>query len=202
LRRKWLAVLLYSCLAGFSAIATESRSNYDGRWWLSVPKEQRRQFSEGYMNCYAELPKRDIQFDESSYTYEARLTDYLKGHSESLSEPVEGLLWKMARPPYAQPVKNVPAAEKWNEKWGYADGDYWRQSRDEGRLGFIQGFLECYSNHSTAAQGTFSKSREWYVGAVSRWYGVKSNDPGEINPRRKTIKIPAVLFRFRDQHSH
>jgi len=173
-------------------------NRYDGKWWLSVEEHERVYVIEGYTNCYQFLPKPEIKFVESSRAYESRLRTYLEAHAESLKEPVETLLWKMASPVYAQPLDNS-GGEKWKGKWGYANGDLWSQMSDLDRLGFIKGFLDCYSRSTKSEQGTFSKPRRSYMKAISKWYGVKADDPGEIIPDRKETKIPDVLFRFHDK---
>ena len=87
------------------------------------------------------------------------------------------------------------------QKWGpYDSGDEWRASSQLERLGMIQGFLECYERHTHSERGTFSQPREWYVRKISDWYGVKPDDPSEVDPKTVKDKIPEVLFRLHDQN--
>ena len=176
---------------------------YDGKWWLSVSENQRQGFLQGYAACYIYDTDGKLEFEESRYTYEPRITGYLQSNSDEQSKSIEEMFWKMAQPPYAQPVHKSPGpAEEVKGKYGYVDGDYWRQAEVPHRLGFIQGFLYCYSKHAKVRRGTFSKPVSWYVEAISKWFGVKSDDPAEINLARFNVKIPDVLFRFRDPGAH
>jgi hypothetical protein len=198
MKRLTALLLLNTCVA--ASFYTEASLNYDGRWWLSVSKEERHGFIEGYAGCYLNDTDGKVRFTESSYAYEPRLTEYLKKNPSAETIPIEESLWKMAMPPYAQTVKRMSGpAEEHKGKYGYLDGDYWRQSQNSERTGLIEGFLYCYSKHAKAPVGTFSRPASYYVNAISNWYGVKSDDPGEIDPARMGTKIPHSLFKFRDK---
>lgn len=163
---------------------------------------QHRGFVQGFVVCYVNLVDRKT-FRESFQAYNLRLNAYLKAHPEASSESLNILLPRLAAPPYAHPVhKSLPgneSPEEVNQKWGaHEDGDDWRGG-SSWNLGFIQGFLNCYSNDTKQAYGNFSKSDEWYVSAISEWYGTKEGDPEIINLKRENEKIPEVLFRFRDK---
>jgi hypothetical protein len=179
-----------------TAKAIADNATYDGRWWLSVVKSERLQFLEGYMACYLNDTDGKIKFAESGYSYEPRVTNYFQNNPNERRRSVEEIFLKMAQPPYAQPVKKLPG-ESWKGRYGYLDGDYWRQHQEPDRLGLIQGFLYCYSNHAKVNEGTFLKPASWYVEVISKWYGAKSEDPAEINLARIKVKIPDVLFGFR-----
>jgi YD repeat-containing protein len=182
-----------------SAVDTQPVPIEDGRSWISATKEQRLGFFEGYAACYLNDAGGKIRFNESGYAYEPRLTDYLKKNPAEATKSIEELLWKMASPPYAQKIKRL-RGEVHKGKYGYLDGDHWRQAPSE-RLGLIEGFLYCYSRHAQSPIGTFSKPASYYVSAVSDWYGVEEDDPGEIAPSRMNAKIPDVLFKLRDKKS-
>lgn len=199
MRNKFLVSISAVLICGVISQGAQSALNYDGKWWLSVSKEQRQGFVQGYAICYTDDTEGSVKFTESRYAYEPRLTDYLKQNITDKDKPIEDLLLKMALPPYSR--KGTPApgqGEIAKGKYGYLDGDYWRQNVDSHRLGFIQGFLYCYSRHAQAKKGSFSKPASSYVEAISNWYGVKADDPSEINLQRMNAKIPDVLFRFRD----
>jgi hypothetical protein len=198
--RQYLA-LVFACLVLLTASAPSKPATYDGQWWLSINQRQRGGFQQGFVVCYSHFVNRKL-FYESGRAYNMRLTEYLQGHPESLSEPVEATLLKIASPPYAKSIHRLPPNETPTElaaKWGaHNDGDEWRGA-DPWWLGYIQGFLECYSRHGKSKYGTFSKSPEWYVDAISNWYGTRADDEGAINESRAQEKIPEVLFRFRDK---
>jgi hypothetical protein len=202
MKRLPLSLILAVFLFGGVVKSAETAVMYDGKWWLSVSKEQRLGFFEGYATCYLNDTNGKVRFTESGYAYEPRLTSYLEQNPKENAASIEELLWKMATPLYAQSITRLPGSgEKSKGKYGYLDGDYWRQSKDVKRIGLIQGFLYCYSRSVKAPAGTFSKPPLYYVKSISKWYGVKKDDPSEITPNRIATKIPNVLFRFRDGHS-
>jgi hypothetical protein len=198
-RRRLLGFLCVACIAFGFASAASGNASYDGRWWLSINDHQRKNFLEGYLACHSVLTTDDgMQFKESNRAYYMRLTTYFQAHPDSLRQSVEAVLWKVAGPRFARPTKELPNGEGAGEKWGVLDGEYWHLDSDQGRLGFVQGFLECYTKRTKQEQGTFSKPNAWYVGEISRWYGIKPENASAMDPNRESTKIPEVLFRFRD----
>jgi hypothetical protein len=198
--RATIVVILSFCIIAQGA---QNAPSYNGKWWLSVTKQQRLGFVEGYAVCYSYDTDGTVKFTESRYAYEPRLTEYLSKNRNEDDEPIEDLLLKIAVPPYARTVAPAPGQpEIAKGKYGYLDGDYWRQNVDTHRLGLVQGFLYCYSRHARVKRGTFSKPASAYLEAISKWYGVKADDPSEINLQRMNAKIPDVLFRFRDGEAY
>jgi hypothetical protein len=94
-------------------------------------------------------------------------------------------------------TSHAPTGETRREKHGVFDGDYWRQSSDEHRRGFVEGYLEC-REQVVSQPAKFSRACDKYVQQVSNWYGVDVEDPAAINERRVTAKIATVLFTLRD----
>jgi hypothetical protein len=175
---------------------------YDGKWWLSLNERQRLSFIDGHQSCYYYMVNPKGPFEENIGLYRDRINAYLEKHPDATNEMVDDLLWRVANPPYSQPPpKSAPGGEEWTEKWGYYNGDdYWQLGTDEDHLAFIQGFLECYDRHTNHPNGTFSKPREWYVKAISDWYGFGPDVP--IVKGHENDGIPDVLFRFRDEKTH
>ena len=176
-------------------------ANYDGHWWLSVDERNREGFVDGFVVCYYNLVDSKV-FKESSLAYSIRTTNYIKDNPESLTKSSGALLLEMAKPPYAKPVHRpaVPneAPNEIKAKWGANnDGFEWR-GPDSWNLGYVEGFLDCYSNYTKHHYGTLSKSPQWYVDAIANWYGTKPGDPDALNLSREKDKIPDVLFKFRD----
>ena len=66
-----------------------------------------------------------------------------------------------------------------------------------GRLGFIQGFLDCQRKSGKEAV-KFSRTEEWYVSKISDWFGLTEDDE-MINHKRENRKIADVLNLFRDR---
>jgi hypothetical protein len=190
---------VYGILLAPSAFG--SSATYDGQWWLSLDERQRQGFVDGFEVCYVNLVDRKT-FQGSTYTSRLKLAEYLQAHSDSLREPVEISLLKSSksRPlkPVHKPLTPNETPEELHAKWGaHNDGDEWR-GPDSWNLGYIQGFLECYSKHTKSEHGTFSKPPQWYADAIANWYGTKADDPEALDETKAGEKIPEVLFRFRD----
>src|SRR5262245_10616023 len=191
---KWmksLALLIALLVAGIASGSTGDQV-HDGKWWLSVDKDQRLGFVAGYIDCYVFVRKGPLPFLESWYAYEERVTEHLKKHVADRSKPVTQVLEAIAAKPVAK------TTNKWEEEHGIFDGDYWRQAEPSQRVGFVQGFLECQRKDGKAV-AKFSRSDDWYVAQISQWYGIKEDDPGEINPERESKKIADVLYAFKDK---
>jgi len=191
---KWmksLALLVALSVTGIASGSTGDQA-HDGKWWLSVDKDQRLGFVAGYIDCYVFVRKGPLPFLESWDQYEQRVTEHLKKHVADSSKPVTQVLEAISAKPVAKTL------DKWEEKHGVFDGDYWRQAAPSQRVGFVQGFLECQRKDGKAV-ARFSRSDDWYVAQISQWYGIKENDPGEINPERESKKIADVLYTFKDK---
>ncbi len=194
--------LVFCLLATCTTLSAATTDIYDGQWWLSINKRQRMNFLYGYVTCAIELAKLDTRFDESVLTYAPRLTAYLQEHPEASKESVESLLWKIASPPYSHPVKHTGGGEDVG-KWSGMDGDEWRNGDEAEQNVLIRGFLECYTKRTKQEHGTFSRPIEYYVAAITKWYGtwINPDDPddhSQVDPRRVDTRVPEVLFLFRD----
>lgn len=158
----------------------------------------------GFVVCYSNLVDRK-PFQEPYRSYSTRLTGYLQTNPDSIPESVDVMLLKIANPPFAKTVHRPPtpneSAQASAAKWGVNnDGDEWRGTSSF-QLGYVQGFLECYSKHTKHTDGIFSRPPEWYVKAIAEWYGTGIN-PEKINATRQHDKIPDVLFRFPDENEN
>ncbi len=194
------AVLLLVCCLSLNVLASGQPTSYDGQWWLSIGEHQRVGYVRGFSNCYVELVDR-AAFDSGSLRlYSASLTKYLQDHPESRSESAESILIKVNTLLPKKKKSSAPPNETPEElaaKWGaHNDGDDWR-GPDTFQLGYVQGFLECYSKRTQQKYGRFSKTPKWYVDAIANWYGT-GPDPEQLNPDRENEKVPEVLFRFHD----
>jgi hypothetical protein len=191
--------LLFLCLLPLSTHTSDQPTSHDGKWWLSIGERQRLGFVDGFEICYVYLVDSNTHLNKP-FTLRLALTKYLQDHPESGPQQVESTLLKVnTQLPVKRPSTHPnETPEERAAKWGaHNDGFDWR-GPDTFNLGYIQGFLECYSKHTKQEYGTFSKLPEWYVKAIADWYGT-GPDPGQINLRREKEKIPEVLFRFRDK---
>lgn len=127
---------------------------------------------------------------------EKTISERYANGSESLSTPVGALAVKLgALQPLPAPDS---AAERYTEKYGFFDGEYWRQSSGDLRLGFVEGYIECWQSEKFGG-AHYSKAAREYVAEISRWYRVRDDDDAAIDEKRSDAKIPAVLRRFRDR---
>jgi hypothetical protein len=196
----WIIVAWISTSLGLQGVT--SVPSYDGKWWLSVDIWQREGFVDGYIACYTFDAKGEIKFEYTGQMYAPRVTDYLRAHPDEYERPAEQLLWNVTKPSYAPPSGRHLGGrgETSQGKYGLYDGEFWREMGDSKHLGFIQGFLYCYSKYGDASRGTFSKPAPEYVEAISKWYEIDGE--GGINPKKMPAKIPTILFKFRDTDAH
>jgi hypothetical protein len=192
-------VLLLVCCLSLNVLASDQPTRYDGQWWLSISERQRVGYVRGFSICYLELVDRTAFDGGSLRLYSTSLTTDLQNHPESRSESAESILLKvnklLPRQKSSSPPNETP--EELAAKWGANnDGDDWR-GPDMFQLGYVQGFLDCYSKHTRLEYGTFSRTPKWYVDAIANWYGT-GPDPEQLNPSREKTRIPEVLFRFHD----
>jgi hypothetical protein len=188
------ALILVSSLSVF---ATGNESAFDGHWWSSASKEQRTGFIAGYIDCAAyEGGKKQLN-NVSWNLLEPKVTSYYEAHGSEMQTPVAGLIEKLG---LQEPAPNSSDGEKWPEKHGIFDGEYWRQSLADHRGGFVSGFLACY-RVLPKRTANFSKPDSSYVTAISEWYGIRTDDPSEINDKRVNTRIADALFRFKDDVS-
>ncbi len=163
---------------------------------MSAPIEERNGYLAGYLGCAlydaGKTSLREVRWSILEKTISER---YANG-SESLSTPVGALAVKLGtlQPP---PVPDS-AAERYTEKYGFFDGEYWRQSSEDLRLGFVEGYIECWQSEKIGG-AQYSRPPKEYVVEISRWYRVRDDDDTAIDRQRSDAKIPAVLRRFRDR---
>jgi hypothetical protein len=199
-KRLFLLVALLLICRSTTTLGT-SNPVYDGKWWLSVDPKQRQGFADGYISCFGFDVRNKIKFEYTGQMYAPRVTGYLLSHPSEQGRTVEELLWTVT--PYAPPARRNAGSSSGaptQSKYGIYDGEFWREISGLSRIGFVQGFLSCYSKYGRAANGTFTKPVAEYVDAISRWYEV--DDEGGINLKKLSAKIPEVLFKFRDEVTH
>ncbi len=197
--RSLTVLLLLACWVPSNVLASDQPTSFDGHWWLSVGERQRVGYVRGFSTCYVNLLDRSAFQGGSLHAYSILVTNYLQDHPQSLSETAERILLKVntVMPKRKSLVRPNETPEEIATKWGaHNDGDEWRGS-DIFQLGYIQGFLECYSKQTQQEYGTFSRDPQWYVDAIAHWYGT-GPDPEQKNVSREEEEIPEVLFRFHD----
>ncbi len=188
--KRLLFLTLLLCSYAFAAAGS-----YDGKWWHAASKDERTGFLAGYIDCAVYEAGHNQLAGASWNVLEPKVTKYYDTHVSELQIPVESVLVKLGS--QERPQKNS-GGENYHEKHGIFDGEYWRQSAPAHRLGFIEGYLVCQKAESKPT-ATFSKGADWYAAQISQWYGVRADDPGEINPKRVDRKIANALYLLKDK---
>jgi hypothetical protein len=165
----------------------KKRKTYDGDWWLAAEKEERSGLLEGAGDCLT-WTAHTLEFTETSSQVEPRITSYYQSY------PAQRRLlfidvWKKTEPK-ATEVKAAPAAgEDWKNAHWYLNGTWWKQSREDERLGFIEGHLWCMRSRVNQPSESYSRPAEYYVEKISEY--VKKNGAYEK-------AIADILKRYRD----
>jgi hypothetical protein len=198
----WMKLLagacLVACLVLWCAVsAAQAPKAKDGHWWQSVSADQHTGFLAGYLDC-AVYDAGEKQFAGASWdAMEPRISSYYASHPTGLDQSIASVLPEFAPAP---PALKPGSGEKYPERHGIFDGEYWRQSTPDQRLGYLLGYLECKSVLRNP-KPDFSRDASWYEKQISGWYGVKADDPGAINAARAGRKIADVLYLFRTKRS-
>ena len=177
--------------------AAQTPKTKDGHWWQSVSADQHTGFLAGYLDC-AIYDAGQKQFAGASWdAMEPQMSSYYASHPTSLDQSVASVLPEFAG---ESPAPKPGGGEKYPERHGIFDGEYWRQSTPDQRLGYLIGYLECQSKRPNPRPG-FSRDASWYEKQISDWYEVRDDDPGAINAARAGRKIADVLYQFRTRPS-
>lgn len=182
--------MLIPILLTATALAGEQQQVYDGTWWHATKKEQHSGWLAGYIDCSVIHGKTELGFI-SWDTLATEVTKVYASNSAEIKRPVSAVAYNV--------VTKLPKPQKGTKTEVHSgfDGDYWRQVEPEHREGYVQGFLTCYRELKTS-KASFSKPAPWYASEISKWFGIKADDPGEINPKRENEFISNVLFLFKD----
>jgi hypothetical protein len=194
MKASFLSFFLTLVLGGLASQNVQKTTGYDGKWWLSVDSQQRTGFVVGYLVYYRFDTQGEVKFENSILLYVTRVNGYLRDHPDEQGKSIEDLLRAVNSP--QQRRKGPAAGPVPHEKYSIYDGEYWRESSLKARLGFVQGFLDCYSRYGGGKKGTFPKLAEQYDLAITKWYEI--TDDGDINAEKSSEKIPNVLFRLAD----
>lgn len=187
-------LILYSLLISLFSACAEAAS-YDGIWWNAASKGERTGFLAGYIDCATYDAEQKSMINVSWDLLEPRITSFYHGNASDLRKPVSKVLAQLRSEGRAQRLNN---GESYSEEHGIFDGEYWRQLLDDERRGFIEGYMACQKEYGKPA-ASFSRKTRWYVAQISGWYGIRADDPSEINEKRSLRKIADVLSLFKDK---
>lgn len=188
-----LAVALTPLVWAFAARDDEAR---DGAWWQRTPREERLGYLAGYLDCEVADAGQSVFAQVSWYTLEPKIKKRYASGLDAKAPKVWTVMKEIAAKEPRNPLDK--AGEHYPGKHGIFDGEYWRQSEPEHRLGFVEGYVDCLRNEVPEG-ARFSRPARIYVGRLSGWFGIQSGDPGEIRADRADSKIAHTLRLFRDE---
>ena len=187
-------VSLFAMLALLQRPHQGHHTAYDGRWWRSIAHEEQIGFVEGFGDCYKWDYRHDAPFQDRSFQAIADLvTAGLDHDSARLSTPVATLLLDTSPGPRPE-----PGGEVWSNPHGYFDGQFWREAGAAGRLGFVEGYVDCRVRFVRGAAARFSRPAPQYTALISAWYGINDSTDAQ-DEHRASATIASVLLRFRDR---
>lgn len=172
----------------------ESRSQahgpqrFDGSWWAAADSEEQQGFIVGFLDCYYDTVKRRVTSEAFTEEYQKAVSEFYVAHPNQNSTTVPETMVRLVQT-LKSSRKALPGGEVWNESHGYFDGGYWNQSTDKERLGFLEGYIQCYKNYMRRPRVRFSRSVEEYSGLLTKYFG----DP-KVNHEKE--KIAHVLHRL------
>lgn len=177
------------------AYRTHADASHSGRWWLAAPREERLGYLAGYIDC-ATTDAGKQRLAVGWYSLEPKITKYYGRGASVVARPAWEILKELAAAEPANPSNR--GGESYPGKHGMFDGEYWRQSPPDHRLGFIEGYLDCRTVEEVSGV-RYSKATAAYVARLSEWFGIEADDPSEVRADRAEVKIADALHLFRDQ---
>jgi len=168
-----------------------------GNWWGEATIDERNGYLAGYLAC-ALYDARKVGLNEDRWqVLEKMISQKYSTGAEPRSMPVGALALRLSAMPrpreWGGEQESGGAAEIHAEKYGFFDGEFWRQSSKDVRQGFVEGYVDCCGDESIAG-ARFSGTAQEHVSAISAWYGV-SEDGDSMDANRSETKIPDVLRR-------
>jgi hypothetical protein len=168
---------------------------YDGHWWLLLTSEEKSGYLNGDADCRAFELKKKARYSKSFAEEQEDVTNIYRDQSEKRSLPAFEVIRIVEDQPSLESTGK--GGEVWSEPHGYWDGQWWREGTPAERLGFVEGYLACYSR-SQKPHGTLSRTPSEYVNLINQWYKLQE-ETGDVDPGRVNAKIADVLFKFCDQ---
>jgi hypothetical protein len=170
---------------------------YDGHWWVTIANNERRGFVDGYLDCYTYEFKGPASFhNRPPVEIQQLVTAFYSQERSRANDRVPEVLYRF-QDRAGDTLRAREDGEAHPEPHGYYDGQYWFEQTNDGRLGFIEGYLHCHAMHSRRSGG-FSRRLDEYRALISRWYGIREGT-ADLDEARAPGKIADVLFRFRDR---
>jgi len=165
-------------------------TSFDGEWWKVTAPEERVGFINGYYDCYRYDAKARKTAKGSAVEFQKAISDFYEAHQDQLRTSVPDLLRRLAVT-YKSPLIRPRNGEVWREPHGFYDGLWWKQSEPKEQIGYLEGYIRCYSHDVRQPRARFSKRVAEYQESITQYY----NHPEHT----EDDKIAYVLYRFRDK---
>ncbi len=169
----------------------EKRKNaYDGEWWSLADPEERSGFLNGSADCLTWVAHKKWVSHSIEWAV-PKITEYYKANAASSGVPVvEAWRAVLSSAPPETPRKG---GEVFTNPHGYYDGEYWRESSESQKVGFLEGYLWCLRTQVEAPSETYSRPVSYYVKKIDAYVNDFKSHPGVFNQ-----SIASILTRFRD----
>lgn len=171
-----------------SLTTTASQKRFDGKWWTSLDSDEQYGFIVGFIDCYQDTLRRKIRSRATTQEYQRALDQFYAKHTDKNSVPVTDLMVTLVQT-LKTSTHYLPGGEVWTEPHGFLDDQYWRESTDKERIGFLEGYIHCYQKYMRRPQVRFSRTAEEYSELLSKYF----DDPAVDHTDEK---IADVLHRF------
>lgn len=167
-----------------------SNAAMDGKRWSESPRDIRIGFILGYVDCSTSI-LRERKYPNLNWTQlEKNISEYISNSPSSRDLQVGNLIVDIYD---RESNKSVDIHIKKNEKIsGLFAGDYWWECSAEERKGMIEGYVECLKK-SGYKKIDLSHPIDFYVNAISAWYGFDENNEKTYNKARFKDKIASVF---------
>jgi hypothetical protein len=179
-------LMMWGAIQGSVAADAGAR---DGRWWLALEQEPRTEFIAGYASYYTWKLRGSGRFSATAETYRVTLEARLKAKPADLTVLMSTMLDEEAA--------RTSSGTGWRGNFG---GHYWGELGESGRIGFLQGALEC-QRRDEKSTSKFSRPHVWYAAEISRGYGMTAADPLGSDEALLGTSILDVLLRLQDNPS-
>ena len=167
----------------------------NGHWWARLSPREKRSALAGYADCYSSDVKSDGDFDQASpSTLDA--VDRYYTTPKHMGDQIVGIFRRYIDLDAAK-FKSAGAGahdggERWIDKHGYYNGDYWHELDPDQRVAFVSGYVICEEHYIGA---TVHPSALFLEHSISSWFGTSDTDVSALNARRADDKIGNVLVK-------
>jgi hypothetical protein len=184
-------VAIILAAGGFmSAAEIEPTKRFDGHWWSRAEPEERSGFLNGAGDCLISVAHKTWVSRSIEWAI-PKITEYYRANAASSGVPVVEV-WRavLSSVPPETPRKG---GEVFTNPHGYYDGEYWRESSESQKVGFLEGYLWCLRTQVEAPSETYSRPVSYYIKKIDAYVNDFKAHPGIFNQ-----SIASTLSHFRD----